>query len=148
MPYIRVMGVCPNLVMLLTISWTLLSGVRHGVMIALAGGFTLDALSGAPFGAATFSLLAVALASGVAEANLFRWIDALPYAAAPVGTLLYNAVYVAFLQIAGLPISWAAAVAQVIAPMMLANTIVMVLVHLPMRWGKTRLVPGRTGVET
>ena len=144
--YVRVMGVCPNLVMLVTISWTLLSGIRRGMMVALAGGFVLDAISGGPFGAATFSLLAVALATGIAEANLLRWAWLLPYVAAPAGTVLYNLVYVTFLQMGGLSISWASALGHVVLPLVLANTLRVVIVHALMRLGKAGLSSRRAEV--
>lgn len=131
-------GVSPNLVLLLTISWALLSGVGRGVVVALAGGLALDALSGAPFGAATFSLLAVALVAGLSGAGLPQWAHLLPYVGGAVGTLVYSVVYLVFLRFARLPLPWGQAFAQVVLPQALANTLGIALLYNAMRWARGR----------
>lgn len=130
---IQVFGVCANLPLLLTVSWTLLAGTGYGAIAALAGGLALDALSGGPFGAGTFALLAVALVTGLGEVNLFQWLGLLPYLAVLLGTFIYNAIYLLFLRLAGLYVPWDVAVAEVVLPMIAVNLLGMVIVFGIMR---------------
>jgi len=138
---LHILGVTPNMVLLVTISWTLLRGTQEGSVVALAGGVVFDALSSAPFGAATLSLVAVALVAGVWEMNLFRSIRLVPYMAALLGTLVHGMVFLFVMRVAGRPVIWGAMFWEVIAPALLVNTVAMIPVHIALRWAQAQLRP-------
>ena len=141
--HVAVLGVCPNLVLLVTVSCTLLLGTRLGLLAALAGGVVLDALSGAPFGLSTIALAVVALFTGVGEMNLFGSIRALPYVAALSGTFVYHVVMLVLMGLGGNGLPWGAAMWRVGMPAMLVNTVGMVVVHSLSRWIYGRFGPRR-----
>lgn len=145
--HVRLLGVCPNLVLLMTASAALLAGTRAGVLVALAGGIILDALGAAPFGAGTIALLAVALVTGVVEVNAFASIQGLPYLSAAVGTLLYNVLFLAILGIGGRAPEWGLALWRIVLPMVLVNSLAMLPVHGLASWvrGKVRPRPVEWG---
>ena len=141
--HVTVLGVCPNLVLLLTVSCTLLLGTRSGVLAALAGGLVIDALSGASFGVSVIALVVVALITGVGEMNLFGTIRALPYLAALSGTFVYHVVMLVLMGLGGNGLPWGAAMWRVGLPAMLVNTVGMLVVHSLSRWIYGRFGPRR-----
>jgi len=126
---VSILGVCPNLVLLVTISCALLMGTRMGVIAALAGGLVLDALSGAPFGISTVALVIVALLAGLGETNVFRSVRALPYVATAGGTFLYCTIELGLMCIGGEALAWGPMMWYVAAPLVLVNTVVMLVVY-------------------
>ncbi|NLD71612.1 MAG: rod shape-determining protein MreD [Chloroflexi bacterium] len=141
--HVSVLGVCPNLVLLLTVSCTLLMGTRSGVIAALAGGLVLDALSGAPFGISVIALVVVALITGVGEMNLFGSIRLLPFLAAALGTAIYHLVMLFLMGLGGDGLPWGPTMWRVGAPAMLVNTATMLLVHGASAWVYGRVRPRR-----
>jgi rod shape-determining protein MreD len=141
--HVAVLGVCPNLVLLLTVSCTLLLGTRYGVLAALAGGLVLDALSGAAFGLSVIALVIVALITGVGEMNLFGSIRALPFVAALLGTFIYHVVMLVLMGMGGNGLAWGTAMWRVGLPAMTVNTVGMLVVHSLSRWIYGRFGPKR-----
>jgi len=126
---VSILGVCPNLVLLVTVSCALLMGTRMGVIAALAGGLALDALSGAPFGISTVALVIVALLAGLGETNVFRSVRALPYVAAAGGTLFYCVIELGLMGIRAYALDWGSMMWHVAAPLVLVNTLSMLVVY-------------------
>ncbi len=126
---VTILGVCPNLVLVLTVACTLLMGTRIGVIAALAGGLVLDALSGASFGISTLAMVVIALITGVGETNLFRSVRLLPYVAVSLGTFVYCAIVLALMGIGGRSLPWGSMMWYVTAPLIVVNTALMVVVY-------------------
>ena len=97
----RIWGVSVDLVLLLTVSWTLLQGVGEGLLISLVGGVLLDALSGAPFGLMTISLTAASELAGLGEANVFERARYLPHIAIVLATTTYRGLLLILLRMTG-----------------------------------------------
>jgi len=127
-------GICPNLALLLLVSWSLLRGLREGLVLALAAGFMLDALSGGPFGAMTVALVLVAWLSGLGETNVFRTVRILPVIVMAVAMLAYYGALLVILRMSGRLIAWNLTLVRVVAPDIALNLILMPLVYLGMRW--------------
>jgi rod shape-determining protein MreD len=53
MPHIHILGVQPDLLLMVVTSWSLLRGAEAGMLWALIAGVALDLVSGAPFGMST-----------------------------------------------------------------------------------------------
>jgi len=139
--HVRLLGVSPDLVLLFTVSSVLLRGVREGVLVALVGGLVLDALSGAPFGLATISLVAVTLLAGVGEINVFRAARFLPYVTITAVTLVYSVVFLSLLQMRGHVVVWGASLLRVVLPAMLVNLLCMPIVYGLCAWLRKRYGP-------
>lgn len=139
--HVRLLGVSPDLVLLLTVSAILLQGIREGILIALVGGLMLDALSGGPFGLATLSLVVVSLLAGLGEINVFRAAKFLPYLTIVTATLIYNLVFLFLLQMTGRVVVWGASLLRVVLPAMLVNLLFMPIVYGLCYWLRKRLGP-------
>ena len=141
MPHVRLLGVSPNLVLLLTVSSILLQGMRGGLLAALVGGLMLDALSGAPFGLSTVSLVLASALAGLGEINVFRAAKFLPYATIVMATLVYNVIVLFLLQMTGHAVIWHASLWRVVLPAMLVNLVCMPVVYGLSYWLRKRLGP-------
>jgi rod shape-determining protein MreD len=133
MPRITVLGVHPDLVLLVVTSWSLLRGAQEGMLWALVGGIAVDLFSGAPFGVITLSLLVTSFLSSLGQRNVFRLDLLIPIVVIPLATLVQNTIMLTLLWALQWPTDWGAGFAHVILPAMLVNTIGMPLVYLALR---------------
>ena len=140
-PHVRLFGVAPDIVLLFTVSWALLQGVREGILVALIGGLVLDALSAGPFGGQTLALLVVGALAGISGANIFRTERLLPYVAIVVATVLYYLVLLVMLATTGRVVAWGAMALRLVLPAIAFNGIAMVIVHNVSRWARSYLYP-------
>lgn len=140
-PHLRLFGVAPDVVLLFTVSWALLQGVREGVLVALIGGLVLDALSAGPFGAQTVALLVVGALAGISGQNVFRTERLLPYVAVVVATLLYYLILLVALATTGRVIAWGPMALRQVLPAIAYNVLAMAVVYGIARWGRGFLYP-------
>jgi rod shape-determining protein MreD len=140
---IRLFGVSPDLVLLLAISWVLVVGRRDGLVVALIGGVMLDALSGAPFGLVTLSLLLVSALTALGERNIPRSVHLLPYLVILAATLVQKSVLLLLLQMSGRVVLWGPMMVRAVLPATMVNVLAMVIVYNGVRWVHARLEPQR-----
>jgi rod shape-determining protein MreD len=142
LPQLQVLGVQPDLVLLVVVSWSLLRGSEEGMVWALIGGLALDVLSSAQLGVNTLPLLLIGFLTGLWQRGLVRLEVLVPLGAIPIATLVYQGAMVALLKLLGWPGTWQAAFRYAILPTTLVNTLLMPLVYILMRW-----IHRRTGDE-
>jgi rod shape-determining protein MreD len=128
------MGVKPDLVLLMVISWSLLRGAQEGVIWALVGGMGLDLLSGAPFGTSTVPLVIISLLAGLGELSVFRTRIALPLIATLIATLAYDLFFLLLLYAEGRSIAWADSLIKVVLPSTLFNVLLSPFVYKALYW--------------
>jgi rod shape-determining protein MreD len=128
------MGVKPNLMLLMVVSWSLLRGAQEGVLWALVGGMGLDLLSGAPFGTSTVALVTLSLLAGVGELSVFRTHLTLPLIATLVASLAHNLFSLLLLHLRGFSIDWADSLIQVVLPSTLINVLLAPFVYRALYW--------------
>ena len=133
-PFLTVIGVHPDLVLVAVIGWTLLRGPGEGLVWALIGGLALDLLSGGPFGATTVALVIASLLASLGYGRVFGGY--LPL------SLAYYLVYTLILSVLKEPIAWIPALADIILPASVLNIAAMVFIY-PL----LRLLHRRTGRE-
>ncbi len=133
-PHLTFMGVKPDLVLLMVVSWSLLRGAQEGVIWALVGGMGLDLLSGASFGTSTAALVALSLLAGVGELSVFRTHITLPLIATLVATLAYNLYSLLLLHMGGYSIAWTGSLIQVVLPSTLINVLLAPFVYKALYW--------------
>jgi len=127
-PFMKISGVHPDLVLLLVISWVILRGLEEGLFWAVVGGLSLDILSGAPFGAFTSSMVVVALLTSLFHGRIFGSSIILPLSLTFPLSLLFNGLVLLLLMVLGRPMDWSAAFFNILLPVAIFNTMVMVLV--------------------
>jgi rod shape-determining protein MreD len=132
--HLTVLGVKPNLMLLMVISWSLLRGAKEGVIWALVGGMGLDLVSGTPFGTSTVALVALSLVAGLGELSVFRAHLALPLIATLVATLAYDLFFLLSLYARGCSIAWTDSLIKVVLPSTLLNVLLSPLVYKALYW--------------
>ena len=127
-PYININGVHPDLVLVLVIGWTVLRGLEEGLIWAFIGGISLDFFSGAPFGVFTLAMLVAAFVAGLFHGRTFGSSIVLPLGLAFPLSLLFNTLALLLLNLLGRPIDWLDAFTNVVLPVSLFNTGVMMVI--------------------
>jgi rod shape-determining protein MreD len=99
--HLTILGVFPDLPLLMVVSWGLLQGVREAVLWGFIAGVAMDLLSGAPFGAATLSLMTAGLFAGLAKKSAFSTHVAFPSAVVFLATTVYGLVFLSIVWVSG-----------------------------------------------
>ena len=144
-PNLAVWGVFANLPLLLVVSWGLLRGPREGAVWGFIAGLAVDLLSGAPFGAATLSMIAVGFLSGLGATSAFRTQFALPMIAMFLATIVYDLLFLLIVQISGQRVIWFDSILRLVLPSAVLNALLTPVLFLTMRWLYTRF--GRKEME-
>ena len=143
--HFRMWGVFADLPLLVVVSWSLLRGPREGLIWGFIAGAAVDIFSGAPFGAATFGLMAAGLLSGLGQSTVFRSQLFLPLLAMLLATIVYDMLFLLVVSISGYSVSWMDSLLHLILPSAVLNAVLTPVVFVIMRWLKTRL--GREEME-
>jgi rod shape-determining protein MreD len=128
-PFLTVVGVHPDLVLVAVIGWTLLRGPGEGLAWALIGGLALDLLSGGPFGATTAALVIASLLASLGYGRIFGGYLTLPLALTFPLSLAYYLVYTLVLSVLNGPTAWIPALADIILPASVFNIAAMVFIY-------------------
>ncbi len=127
-PYLKVLGLRLDLVMILVVCWILIKDVDDGVVWAILGGIFLDLMSMAPFGTYIFALIPVVALAGFFKAVIPAYHSLLPFAVLPVATILYKLTANLVLVILGAPGEWPATVALIVLPATLVDSVAGVII--------------------
>lgn len=141
-PFLAILGVHPDLVLVAVISWTFLRGPGEGLVWAVIGGLGLDMFSSGPFGAATIALAVTSLLAGLGYGRAFGGYLVLPLTLTLPLSLAYYLIYTLLISLLGEPVAWIPTVVDVILPASLLNMAVMLFLFPPLR-----LLHRRTGRE-
>ena len=134
LPHMTVLGVKPELVLLVVVSWTLLRGLTEGLTWAFVGGLWIDLLSGGPFGFSSLALVLIAFLASLLEANLFREHIVLLMMIMTAASLLYGALYLLLLRLDSHPAATLPALWRVVIPAALYTSLLTPFIFPPVRW--------------
>ncbi len=133
-PHLAVWGVFADLPVLLVVSWGLLRGPREGILWGFIAGVVVDLISGAPFGAATLSLMLVGFLSGLGKNSAFTVHIVFPAVIMFLATVLYNVCFLLIVWISGQPVIWLDSFVRIVLPSAVLNAVLAPIIFLPMRW--------------
>jgi rod shape-determining protein MreD len=139
-PYFTLWGVFADLPILFVVSWGLLAGSREGALWGFIAGVAVDALSGAPFGAAAFSLIVVGFLAGMGGASVSRAQLALPLVTIFLATILYDLTFLLIVRLSGQPVVWLESLLRIVLPSAALNTVLAPLIYGPMRLLHNRFI--------
>ena len=143
--HFRIWGVFADLPLLVVVSWGVLRGPREGLIWGFVAGLMLDIFSGAPFGAATFGLMAVGLLSGLGKSTVFQSRIVLPMLAVLLATVIYDIIFLIVVWISGYPVAWLDSLFRLVLPSALLNTVLAPVIIVIMAWLNARF--GREEME-
>ncbi|MFL5762123.1 MAG: rod shape-determining protein MreD [Thermomicrobiales bacterium] len=107
LPSLHVLGVLPDLVLIILLVWSTLRGTAEGLIWAFAAGILLDLLALDPLGTNGLALLAVVLMAGPARRRLLHSGIVFPMLLVILATMVHAFVLLALRSDtnAGLPVS-------------------------------------------
>jgi rod shape-determining protein MreD len=143
--HFRIWGVFADLPLLVVVSWGVLRGPREGLIWGFVAGLLLDIFSGAPFGAATFGLMAVGLLSGLVKSAVFQSRIVLPMLAVLLATVIYDIIFLIVVWISGYPVAWLDSLFRLVFPSAVLNTVLTPVIIVIMAWLNARF--GREEME-
>lgn len=118
-----------NLVLVLTLSWTLAGDWNGGLAWGMLGGLCLDLLSGGPLGAHALALVITAYLASLSEGQFWRSHVLLPLAAGLLGSAVFHLITLAIVTLSGHGVNWLTALTGVVLPSVLINTLLIVPVY-------------------
>jgi len=139
--HFRVFAGTLDLVLLLTISWTISGDWLGGIAWGFIGGLCLDLLSGGPLGAAALGLVLMAYFASLTEGRFWRSHVLLPLATIALGTFGFHTLYLVGLSLSGHPVSWSYDLARITLPAAVLNTLGMLPVYYALRWVHNLVYP-------
>ena len=137
-PHLAIWEVFADLPLLVVISWSLIRGRREGIVWGFVAGLAVDLFSGAPFGAATLSLMVAGFLAGAGAATVFRTHILLPLVTTFAVTIVYDLLFLLVVQIFGGTVEWFDSLWRIILPSAVLNTCL-----TPVVYGLARLLYGR-----
>jgi rod shape-determining protein MreD len=116
LPYFPVLGVSPNLVLILVVCWTVVRGQKEATWVVLIGGVCLSLVGSQPMGVALLALTPIVLLSEVREARLAQSDFLIAVALVLVSSLVYEVVLMVALRATGETVGWADGMVRVVLP--------------------------------
>jgi rod shape-determining protein MreD len=133
LPSFSILGVEPNLVIVLLVAWMSIRGQREALFLIPAAGFVLGLLDGEPLGLAMLALAPLVLMTEVRELRLVE-SDLVPALVLTVaGTLVYETTVLLSLAVRGEQVSWLASIVNVLVPAAIANVLLLLPVYAVIR---------------
>ncbi len=131
---IRVGGVCPDLLLVVVVCWSLLRGIGAGIAWSFVGGLLFDQVAGIPLGTSSLALMTVCFLTGLGESNLFQGNIFLPAIIVALATPLHAAIVLLAEQLQHVHVDWAGVAIHVVLPELVLNVATVVLVYPLLRW--------------
>lgn len=142
MPYVKVLGVTPDLLLIFAASWALVRGQGEALVVVPLVGLMRDLTTSDPVGTSVLALTPIVLLAAAMELRAVE-SDFLPVVAVVgTGSLAYGALSMAVLAATGQEMPWADALTRVVLPGALVNALFTPIVYLPVRWLSPEPPPG------
>lgn len=129
LPLIAIQGVYPDMLLVIVVSYSLLSGKEKGVGMGFFAGLLQDLASGSVFGTVTLSKLATGYIFGLAERKVFKEHVFLPVAATAVATVLNSMMMFLLLFMLGIKVNILPTVMNSVLPLALYNLMIAIPIH-------------------
>lgn len=127
--FLRILGVKPDLVMLVVILYGFIHGPREGAYVGFLGGLLVDFMSGHYIGLHALSKMAAGYLAGMGETRLYQENLLIASFIALVGTVVGQTVHYLLLLIVGIKIAAFGALVQVIIPVAMYNVLITLLIY-------------------
>lgn len=99
LPRFPVLGVAPQLLLVVVLAWTLLHGLAEGMLWALVAGVLLDLFSASPLGVTTLAMMAALAAAALVQRSFPGSKVLLPIVLAFMGTAVFWTVNIVLLRL-------------------------------------------------
>jgi rod shape-determining protein MreD len=132
-PMFSVLGVHPNVVLVLVVSWAMVRGQQEALVVVPMAGIALGLLDGQPLGTALLALIPVVLLAELREARIVEGDFLLAVGAIVIATLAYETLFLVTLRLSGETVGWWGSFVWVIVPTAIVNALLL-LPFFGMMW--------------
>ena len=134
MPYVKVLGVTPDFVLILAASWAMVRGQDEALIIVPIAGLLRDLSTSDPIGTSILAFVPIVL---LAMAVRVRAVDTefIPtVVVVATASLVYGVISMAVLSLSGQDIPLGHALLRVVVPSIFVNALFTPIIYLPVRW--------------
>lgn len=145
MPYINVLGVSPDLVLIFAVCWAVIRPEEESLVVVPMAGMMRDLLTSDPLGTSVLALAPIVILAAFIRIQAIDsdLIPALMIVAA--GSVAFGIVQMTVLGVTGQNILLFHSVFQVIVPLALVNALFTPIIYLPIHWLSRRPTTGLMG---
>jgi rod shape-determining protein MreD len=140
MPYIKVLGVTPDLVLIFAASWVIVRGQDEGLVVVPMAGLLHDLVGSDPVGTSVLAMAPIVLLAAAVRLQAMDtdFVPALGVVAA--GSLLYGIIAMIVLAVTGEGAPFFYSMLRVIIPAAIVNALFTPIIYLPVHWLSPRKV--------
>lgn len=138
-PHLAVLGVRPNLPLVVVTAWGLLHGSGEGIWWGLGAGLALDLFSGVPLGMFSGGLALAGFVAGVVERQVFRTHFLMPVLTVAANTLLANLAVMGAMRLLNWPVPFDALMTTAVLPEMAYNIVGILVIFPVLAWVSHRI---------
>lgn len=133
-PYVNILGVTPDLVLVFAACWSVVRGQREAMVVVPLAGLLRDLVTSDPVGTSVIALSPIVLLTAIRDLRLIESEFLPALAVVATASLAYSVISMTVLTAVGDDVPWGTAMLRVALPSMLVNPLFAVLVYPPMRW--------------
>lgn len=134
LPYWRVLGVTPDLVLIFVACWAMLRGQREAMLVVPMAAFLRDLVTSDPLGISLLALAPIVPLAALRDLQILE-TDFLPtLAVVALASLAYGLISMAVLAAVGQEIPALPALRAAVLPAVIVNALITPIVYLPLRW--------------
>ena len=134
MPYVKVLGVTPDLVLIFAACWAVIRGQNEAWLVVPAAGFLRDLATSDPLGTSALALIPIVILAAAVRMRALE-SDFLPtIAVVGAGSIAYGLISMAVLGATGQHIEVGQALFRVILASAVVNSLFTPILYLPIKW--------------
>lgn len=142
MPYVKVLGVTPDLILIFAAVWMMVRGQREAAVVVPVAGLMRDLTTSDPVGTSVLALSPIVLLVVVRELRVVESELVLTLMVVVLGSLIYGLLSMTVLTATGQGVPWLDGLLWVVLPSLVVNALFVPIIYLPVRWFSPEPEPG------
>jgi len=122
-PAFTVLGVHPNIVLVVLLSWAMVRGLNEAMVLVPMGTLTLGLMDGQLLGAALLAAMPVVLLTEIREARIIQGDFLLAVLLIILSTLAYETIFLVILRLTGETVQWWGSFVRLAIPAAIVNAL-------------------------
>ena len=146
MPYVKVLGVTPDLVLIFAACWAMVRGQREALVVVPLAGLMRDLTTSDPLGTSVLALSPIVLLAAIRELQAIESGLVPALVVVGIGSLSYGLLSMTVLAATGQEMPWVDGLLWVVLPAAVVNALFAPVLYLPVRWLSPTSRPGAVGL--
>ena len=141
LPYWRILGVTPDLVLVFVACWAMLRGQAEAMVVVPLAGTLRDLMTSDPLGTSVLALAPIVLLATLREFKVVETEFVPTLLVVVVGSVAYGIIALAVLAATGQAVPWSEALVRAVLPAAIVNALFTPIIYLPLRWFRSAQRP-------